>query len=100
MNQRLNKSELYKLISQKTKLQKKEIINVFKAAEDIIFDYLSDVNESENKKIYIMTGLCMESKIKYQNERVIPNGNIYPKERIFLTAKVSKRYKKKINQNR
>ena len=48
-----------------------------------------------------MNGLCAESKIIHQKERVVPSsGGITQEDRIMLTAKISKRYKDKINQNR
>ena len=96
----LNKSELYKQVAQETDIKKHIIDKIFRATEHIVFDFLADVDENEIRKVFLMNGICAESKILRRKERSIPKGNTYPKERIFVNAKISKRYKDKINQNR
>lgn len=96
----LNKSELYKQVAQETDIKKDVIDKIFKATEHIVFDFLANVDENEIRKAFLMNGICAESKIIHAQERSIPNGNAYPEERIYLNAKISKRYKEKINQSR
>lgn len=96
----LNKSELYSQVAKKTNVNKNIVDKVFKTTEHIIFDFLADVDENEIRKVFLMNGICAESKILHRQERNIPKGNTYPEERILLTAKISKRYRDKINQNR
>ena len=97
----MNKSELYEKIALKTHIKKNDIIEIFRSAEDIIFSYLSNVEENELRKVFIMNGIYAESKITHQKEWIVPNsGGLSPSKRIMLTAKISKRYKDKINQNR
>lgn len=97
----LNKSELYEQIALKTNFDKDDIVDVFKSAEDIIFDYLAKVEQNDLRKVFIMNGLYAESKIVQQTEKLVPSsGGTVAGERILLTAKISKRYRDKINQNR
>lgn len=96
----LNKSELYSQVAKKTNVNKNIIDKVFKTTEHIVFDFLADVDENEIRKVFLMNGICAESKVLHRKERNIPKGNTYPEERIFVNAKISKRYKEKINQNR
>lgn len=96
----LNKSELYKQVAKEINVKQDIIDDVFKATENIVFNFLADVDEDEIRKVFLMNGICAESKIIHREERIIPNGNTYPEERIYLTAKISKRYRDKINQDR
>lgn len=97
----MNKSELYECIASKTCIDKNDIIEIFKATEDIIFDYLSNVQRNEIRKVFIMNGLFAESKIIRKKERKIPKGNIVKgRDYISISAKISRRYREKINQSR
>lgn len=98
----MNKSELYEKIAKNTNYEKEDVVNIFKSAEEIIFDFLSNVEENEPRKVFIFNGLYAESKIVHQKERVVPSsGGIRTSDgRILLTAKISKRYRDKINQDR
>ena len=97
----LNKTELYKQVAKKIDVKKNDVANVLNATEEIVFDYLANVQENEHRKVFIMNGLCAESKIVHQKKRVVPSsGGVTHENRIMLTAKISKRYKDKINQDR
>lgn len=98
---KLNKVDLYTLISYKTGFQKDEINEIFKEASNLIFEYLGNVSEGETRKIYVMNGLHIESKFVSYNEKIMPNGEkSKAKTKIRLLPKISKRYKDEINQNR
>ena len=89
----LNKTDLYKQVAKKCNVTKNDVTKILKSTEEIVFDYL--------RKVFIMNGLCAESKIVHQKERVVPSsGGLTQEDRIMLTAKISKRYKDKINRNR
>ena len=97
----LNKIDLYKQVAKKCKMTTNDVAKILKSTEEIVFDYLAHVEENELRKVFIMNGLCAESKIVHQKERVVPSsGGLTQEDRIMLTAKISKRYKEKINQNR
>ncbi len=97
----LNKAELYKQVAKKCKVTKNDVTKILNTTEEIVFDYLANVRENELRKVFIMNGLCAESKIVHQKQYVVPSsGGITQEDRIMLTAKISKRYKEKINQNR
>lgn len=97
----LNKIDLYKQVAKKCKMATNDVAKILKSTEEIVFNYLAHVEENEPRKVFIMNGLCAESKIVHQKERVVPSSGGLTKENcIMLTAKISKRYKDKINQNR
>ncbi|MBR9960904.1 HU family DNA-binding protein [Anaerostipes sp. Marseille-Q3525] len=97
----LNKTDLYKQVAKKCNVTKNDVTKILKSTEEIVFDYLAHVEENELRKVFIMNGLCAESKIVHQKERVVPSsGGLTQEDRIMLTAKISKRYKDKINQSR
>lgn len=97
----LNKIDLYKQVAKKCKMTTNDVAKILKSTEEIVFNYLAHVEENEPRKVFIMNGLCAESKIVHQKERVVPiSGGLTQEDYIMLTAKISKRYKEKINQNR
>ena len=69
----LNKTDLYKQVAKKCKVTKNDVKKILKSTEEIVFDYLAHVEENEPRKVFIMNGLCAESKIIHQKERVVPS---------------------------
>ena len=59
----LNKVDLYKQVAKKCKVTKNDVAKILKSTEEIVFDYLAHVEENEPRKVFIMNGLCAESKI-------------------------------------
>ena len=97
----MNKSVLYEKIANETKFEIDDIIDIFNKTEDIVFNYLANVVNGERRKVYIMNGRDAESKIVHRERREFPNGNVVEnKDRLLLTAKISKRYRQKINHSR
>ena len=97
----ITKLDFYKIIAKKENISQEMIKKIFRSAEDILFDELSSVNDCEIKKIYIMDGLSVESKIVNKKERNLPNGiKVQNEPTVKITPKVTRWYKEKINQNR
>ena len=97
----ITKLDFYKMIAQQANISQETIKKIFHSAENILFDELSSVNDCEIKKIHIMDGLSIESKIVNKKERNLPNGiKVQNEPTVKITPKVTRWYKEKINQNR
>lgn len=69
---------------------------IFKSAEDIVFDYLSSTTPSETTKIKLFNGLNVESKYSYNNPKGMLRGAIL-RPKISTKARFTKYYNQKIN---
>ena len=98
---KVNKTDLYTLVSYRTGVPKDEINEIFQEASKLIFEYLGNVSDDEIRKVYIMNGVHIESKFVSYDKTIMPDGTkIKNKTKIKLLPKISKRYKDEINQNR
>lgn len=98
---KVNKTDLYTLVSYRTGVPKDEINEIFQEASKLIFEYLGNVSDDEIRKVYIMNGVHIESKFVSYDNKIMPDGTkIKNKTKIKLLPKISKRYKDEINQNR
>ena len=98
---KVNKTDLYTLVSYKTGVPKDEISEIFQEASKLIFECLGNVSAGEIRKVYIMNGIHIESKFASYDNKIMPDGTrIKTKTKIKLLPKISKRYKDEINQNR
>ena len=101
LKNKVNKTDLYTLVSYKTGVPKDEISEIFQEASKLIFEYLGNVSAGEIRKVYIMNGIHIESKFASYDNKIMPDGTrIKTKTKIKLLPKISKRYKDEINQNR
>ena len=73
--------------------------DVFKSAEDVIFDHISSTAPSEDLFIKILKGICLERK--YVCEKACTKGffkNIICPAHVNIHAGVSKYYKNQANE--
>ena len=69
---------------------------VFRATEDIIFDYLSSTTPSENVLIKVLDGLSIECN--YVPEKVIHTfDEIECESKIWAKPKITRHYNRKLN---
>ena len=94
----VTQEDLVNQIATKEDIDVATVRNVFKSAEDIIFDYLSSTSPSECVVLKPFRGMSLEGK--YIPERIIHNyDNIVSKARIRVRSKVTRYYNKKINKH-
>ena len=87
-----------KQISIKEDIEMATVRDIFKSAEDIIFDHLSSTTPSENIIIKLLNGVNIERK--YIKEKVYSKGmfkDISCPEHVGVKANISKYFNKKIN---
>ncbi len=95
----LTQEDLIKQISNKEDIDVAIVRQVFKSAEDIIFDYLSSTTPSEEISIKLFNGICI--KRKYIKGKKYSKGmfqNIDCPEHVNTKACMSKYYNGQINQ--
>jgi hypothetical protein len=96
----MTKTELYTKISNVEDIDVKTVRSIFKSAENIIFEYLSSTTPNDSKKIHIMDGLCVGSKVIPYHEKINPNTkqNIIVGEKIKVFSYFTRKYKDKVNK--
>ncbi len=92
----LTQEKLIKQIAEKEDINVDTVRKIFKAAENIIFDYLSSTTPSENRIIKLMDGLSLECKHIPEKE-IHTYDNIICKPRIWAKPKITRYYNRKIN---
>ena len=92
----LTQDELIKQIANKEDINVATVREIFKSAEDIIFDYLSSTAPSENRVIKLMDGLSLECAYVPEKE-IHTYEDIVCKSRIWTKPKITRYYNRKLN---
>lgn len=88
-----------KQISDRENINVATVRKLFKATEDIIFDYLSSITPSEEITIKLFNGICI--KRQYIEKRNYSKGlfeDIECPEHVNVKARLSKYYNGQVNQ--
>ena len=94
----ITQESLIKQIADKEDIDVATVRNIFKSAEDIIFDHLSSTAPSEHVIIKLFKGISLDRK--YIKRKKYSKGmfqNVDCKEHINVKANLSKYYSKKVN---
>jgi hypothetical protein len=94
----ITQDSLIKQIADKEDINVATVRNIFKSAEDIIFDHLSSTTPSENIIIKILNGISLERK--YIPKRIYTKGmfkNIDCPEHVNIKVNSSTYYTRRIN---
>lgn len=92
----LTQDELIKQIANKEDINVATVREIFKSAEDIIFDYLSSTTPSENTIIKLLDGLSLECNYVPEKE-IHTYDDIVCKPRIWSKPKITRYYNRKLN---
>ena len=92
----ITQDALIKQIAEKEDINVATVRDVFKSAEDIIFDHLSSTTPSENIVIKLLDGLSLECNYIPEKE-IHTYDNIVCKPRIWSKPKVTRYYNRKLN---
>ena len=87
---------LIKQIADKEDINVATVREVFKSAEDIIFDHLSSTTPSENTIIKLLDGLSLECNYIPEKE-IHTYDDIVCKPRIWSKPKITRYYNRKLN---
>ena len=88
---------LIKQIADKEDINVATVREIFKSAEDIIFDHLSSTTPSENTIIKLLDGLSLECNYIPEKE-VHTYDDIICKPRIWSKPKITRYYNRKLNR--
>ena len=92
----IRQDTLIKQIADKEDINVATVREIFKSAEDIIFDHLSSTTPSENTIIKLLDGLSLECN--YVTEKEIHTyDDIVCKPRIWSKPKITRYYNRKLN---
>ena len=92
----LTQDELIKQIANKEDINVATVREIFKSAEDIIFDYLSSTTPSENTIIKLLDGLSLECNYVPEKE-IHTYDDFVCKPRIWSKPKITRYYNRKLN---
>ena len=92
----IRQDTLIKQIADKEDINVATVREIFKSAEDIIFDHLSSTTPSENTIIKILDGLSLECKYVPEKE-IHTYDDIVCKPRIWSKPKITRYYNRKLN---
>ena len=92
----ITQDTLIKQIADKEDINVATVREVFKSAEDIIFDHLSSTTPSENTVIKLLDGLSLECNYIPEKE-IHTYDDITCKPRIWTKPKVTRYYNRKLN---
>ncbi len=95
----MNQDTLMKQISDRENINIATVRKLFKATEDIIFDYLSSINPSEEITIKLFNGISIRRQ--YIEKKNYSKGlfeNIECPEHVNVKARLSKYYIGQVNQ--
>lgn len=92
----ITQDELIKQIAHKEDINVTTVRNVFKSAENIIFDYLSSTTPSENTLIKLLDGLSIECR-NIPSKEIHTYDDIKCSERIWAKPKITRYYNRKLN---
>ena len=91
---------IIKNIADKEDINVATVRQIFKSAEDVIFDYLSSTPPSENIKIKLFNGISLKRKhidsYTYQKGMF---GNLECDEHVRITSKVTRYLNDKVNES-
>lgn len=87
---------LIKQIADKEDINVATVREIFKSAEDIIFDHLSSTTPSEKTIIKILDGLSLECKYVPEKE-IHTYDDITCKPKIWTKPKITRYYNRKLN---
>lgn len=92
----ITQENLIKEIANKGDISVATVRDIFKSAEDIIFDYLSSTTPSENIIVKILDGLSVECNHIPEKE-IHTYDDIVCKPRIWAKPKITRYYNRKLN---
>ena len=92
----ITQDTLIKQIADKEDISVATVRNIFKSAEDIIFDHLSSTTPSENTIIKLLDGLSLECNYVPEKE-IHTYDDIVCKPRIWSKPKITRYYNRKLN---
>ena len=92
----LTQENLVKQIAEKEDINVATVRDIFKSAEDIIFDYLSSTTPSEKKVIKLLDGLSLECNYIPEKE-IHTYDDIICKPKIWTKPKITRYYNRKLN---
>ena len=93
----ITQDALIKQIANKEDINVATVREIFKSAEDIIFDHLSSTTPSENTIIKLLDGLSLECNYIPEKE-VHTYDDIICKPRIWSKPKITRYYNRKLNR--
>ena len=93
----ITQDTLIKQIADKEDINVATVREIFKSAEDIIFDHLSSTTPSENTIIKLLDGLSLECNYIPEKE-VRTYDDIICKPRIWSKPKITRYYNRKLNR--
>ena len=92
----ITQDTLIKQIADKEDINVATVREIFKSAEDIIFDHLSSTTPSENTIIKLLDGLSLECNYVPKKE-IHTYDDIICKPRIWSKPKITRYYNRKLN---
>ena len=92
----ITQDTLIKQIADKEDINVATVREIFKSAEDIIFDHLSSTTPSENTIIKLLDGLSLECNYIPEKE-IHTYDDIVCKPRIWSKPKITRYYNRKLN---
>ena len=93
----ITQDTLIKQIADKEDINVATVREIFKSAEDIIFDHLSSTTPSENTIIKLLDGLSLECNYVPEKE-IHTYDDIICKPRIWSKPKITRYYNRKLNR--
>ena len=92
----ITQDTLIKQIADKEDINVATVREIFKSAEDIIFDHLSSTTPSENIVIKLLDGLSLECNYVPEKE-IHTYDDIVCKPKIWSKPKITRYYNRKLN---
>ena len=92
----ITQDTLIKQIADKEDINVATVREIFKSAEDIIFDHLSSTTPSENTVIKLLDGLSLECNYVPEKE-IHTYDDIVCKPKIWSKPKITRYYNRKLN---
>ena len=92
----ITQDNLIKQIADKEDINVATVREIFKSAEDIIFDHLSSTTPSENTIIKLLDGLSLECNYIPEKE-IHTYDDIVCKPKIWSKPKITRYYNRKLN---
>lgn len=92
----ITQDNLIKQIAEKEDINVATVREIFKSAENIIFDHLSSTTPSENTIIKLLDGLSLECNYIPEKE-IHTYDDIVCKPRIWSKPKITRYYNRKLN---
>lgn len=92
----ITQDTLIKQIAEKEDINVATVREIFKSAEDIIFDHLSSTTSSENTIIKLLDGLSLECNYVPEKE-IHTYDDIICKPKIWSKPKITRYYNRKLN---